>query len=304
MPSQGPGFDTMLMGVPGGAAPTTTTAYQQTPAGPPTLTGPYGTGDGPHDDGPRRRSAWTIPLVILIVILAVLLVVFLVNQIGHSSSTKSTPPAGASGGTSSSASSTPASASASAIVLDPSDYVGEQYSKVKAQLAAMNLTVVGDPLAATSSDVAGKVTKIDPTNTTTGGTVTVTYYGAATTPSAPTTAPTTASKTVTTGQAFTVSWPTYKCASGTGGALSGYTVRVAGAAANAGDIPLDAVQSTSVTAGSSAGTITISYSANCGPAETDGYSPTLKVTVKAPTAPTTTAPTTPTPATTETTATQ
>ena len=306
MPSQGPGFDTMLMGVPGAAAPATA-GYQQAPAGPPTLTGPYGTGDGPHDDGPRRRSAWTIPLVILIVILAVLLVVFLVSNLAGGK--KDTSSAGGSGSASASTSSSApvktASASSTPIVLDTSDYYGKQFTAVSATLAGMGLKVVGDPQTTSDADQAGKVTNIDPTTTTVGSAVTVTYYGAATTPQAPSSAPTTATKTVTTGQAFTISWPLYTCKSGTGGSLSGYTVKVSGAAATTGDVPLDTVQSTTITAGASAGSITIAYSANCGGVETPD-SKNLKVTVKAAAAtPTTPAPTaTDTPAPTDATATQ
>ncbi|GAA2750789.1 serine/threonine-protein kinase [Amnibacterium kyonggiense] len=281
MPSQSPGFDTMLMGVPGAGAPTgATAAYQQTPAGPPTVTGPYGTGDGPRDDGPRKRSAWTIPLIALIVVLALLLGWFLISNL---TSQKATP--GSSKPASSASSSAPsksASASASAISLDASKYYGRQYSAVKADLQQLGLQVEPDEQEATSSDVAGQVTKISPLETTSGSTVTVTYYGASTTPSAPKSAPTTASKTVAPGQTFTVNWPTYNCPAGSGGSLSGYTLRVAGAAADTGDTALDTVQSAPVTAGQNPGTITISYSANCGAVETAGYSPTLRVTVKAP----------------------
>lgn len=303
MPSQGPGFDTMLMGVPGGAAAaTTTSSYQQTPAGPPAVTGPYGHGDGPQDDGPRKRSAWTIPLIILIVVLAILLVVFLVNTLTASKDDpKDTTTAG--GGTSSSAPAKSSSASASAIVLDPDTYYDKQFTVVSAQLKALGLTVVGDPQTTTNADDAGKVTKIDPLSTTEGSTVTVTYWGAATTPAAPGTAPTTATRTVTTGQSFTISWNAYTCASGTGGSLSGYTVKVSGAAASTSDIPLDTATSTTITAGSSAGKITLVYSANCGAVETPN-SPKLVVTVKAPATATTPPPTTSTPSATDTTATQ
>jgi hypothetical protein len=294
LPSQGPGFDTMLMGVPGAAA-AATAAYQQSPVGPPTVTGPYGAGDGPHDDGPRRRSAWTIPLVILIVILAVLLVVFLVTTLTGG---KTSTPGGSAGTASRTSSSAPArssSASATPISLDPNDYYGKQFTTVSAKLQGMGLQVTGNPQTPTTAADAGKVTNIDPTSTTVGSTVTVTYFGAATTPAKPSSAPTTASKTVTTGQSFTISWPVYTCKSGTGGSLSGYTVKVSGAAATPGDMPLGTVQSTSITAGSSPGTITIVYSANCGAVETPD-SPPLKVTVTAPTTPTSTAPTTSTPA--------
>jgi eukaryotic-like serine/threonine-protein kinase len=301
MPSQAPGFDTMLMGVPGGAPATTTSSYQQSPVGPPAVTGPYGHGDGPQDDGPRKRSAWTIPLIILIVVLAILLVVFLVNTLGAKSTPKASTTAG--GGTSSSAPAQSASASSTPVVLEPDSYYGKQFTTVSAQLKALGLTVVGDPQTTTNADDAGKVTKIDPLTTSTGSTVTVTYWGAATTPTAPTSAPTTASKTVTAGATFTVTWSAYTCASGTGGSLSGYTVKVSGDSPNAGDIPMDTTRSTTITAGSTAGKITIAYSANCGAVETPD-SGNLIVTVKAPTTATTTPPTSSTPAATDTTGTQ
>jgi eukaryotic-like serine/threonine-protein kinase len=297
MPSQAPGFDTMLLGVPGGAATTTTAAYAA-PGGPPPLTGPYGTGDGPRDDGPRKRSAWTIPLIILIVLLAILLVVFLVNSNKGSSPGATTPPAAAS---SSSQPAPSASSSAAAIVLDPTDYVGKQYTVVRAQLVAKGLDVAPDEQDAPTADDAGEVTAIDPLTTTAGETVTVSYYGASATLEAPNAAPSSsAGKSVTTGQAFTVTWPSYTCAAGAGGSLSGWTVKLSGAAASTQDIPLDASpRSTTITAGASAGTITIRYSANCGQKETPN-SQALKITVTAPTvAPVTSSPAT-TPATVET----
>jgi serine/threonine-protein kinase len=297
LPSQAPGFDTMLMGVPGAAATSTTTAYPSTPPGPPTVTGPYGTGDGPHDDGPRKRSAWTIPLVILIVLLAVLLGAFLFTSLTANKSNPGSSTTPKSGGTSSSAAADP-SGSATPIVLDPSQYYDKQYTVVKAQLEALGLTVTPNQQPATAASDAGKVTLIDPLNTRSGDTVTVTYYGASTALEAPGVAPSSsAGKTVTPGQAFTITWPSYTCAAGGGGALSGWTVKLSGAAASTDDIPLDASpRSATITAGASAGTISIRYSANCGAAETPN-SPALKVTVKAPatTAPVVTPTPTPTP---------
>lgn len=283
MPSQAPGFDTMLLGVPGGTPTAATSAYPQPVEGPPTLTGPYGTGDGPRDDGPRKRSAWTIPLIILIVMLAVLLVVFLITTL---TSGKGTPGSTGTPSTTSSSASTSSSPSTSAtpIVLDPAQYYGKQYSVVKTQLEGMGLVVAGDQIPATSSSDSGKVTKIDPTTTTSGSTVTVTYYGTSTTPDAPSSAPTTSSKSVTAGQTFTVNWPVYTCKSGTGGSLSGYTLKLSGDAASPGDTPLGTVQSQQVQAGSSPGKMTIVYSANCGAVETPD-SPKLTVTVTAPATP-------------------
>ena len=293
LPSQEPGFDTMLMGVPSGAPTAATSAYPG-PAGPPTVTGPYGTGDGPQDDGPRKRSAWTIPLIILIAILAILLVVFLVNLLG-----KGSPGAGgssrpASGAASSSAPPRSSSAAPSSFTLNPDDYVGRQFATVQSELEAKGLKVDPDEQEATSADQSGKVTKVSPLEVESGDTVTVTYYGESNAPAKPTSPPTTASRTVASGQPFTVSWSAYRCASGTGGALSGYTVKPSGAVASTDEIPLGTETSTQITAatlapGAKNGTITITYSANCGANETPDSS-ALKVTVTAPPAPASSAP--------------
>jgi eukaryotic-like serine/threonine-protein kinase len=304
LPSQAPGFDTMLMGVPSGTPTSATTAYPRTaPVGPPTVTGPYGGGDGPQDDGPRKRSPWTIPLVILIVLLAILLVVFLVNTLGKGSQN-----AGASGdptsGRPASSAGPSSSAAAEPVTLNPDDYVGKQYATVKSQLEAKGLEVVGDEQEPTDASTSGQVTKVTPLSVPAGGTVTVTYFGQSSAPSAPTSAPTTSSRTVASGQQFTVSWSAYSCAAGTGGSLSGYTVKPSGAVASTDEIPLGSERSTTITAatlapGAKNGTITVRYSANCGANETPN-SPALKVTVTAPAAPASSAPPASTPVPTDT----
>jgi eukaryotic-like serine/threonine-protein kinase len=293
MPSQAPGFETTLMGVPTAAGPQTA-AYSPTTQGVPPVTGPYGGDDGPRDDGPRKRSPWTWPLVILIVILAIVLAFFLINQLTKGSG--DTPAATSKTDAASAAASPSTSASAGGtITLDSSDYVGKQYSAVKADLEDQGLVVDPDQQDATSSDDAGKVTQISPTGSVKAGdTVTVTYYGQVASLDAPgVAASSSVGKTVQPGQSFTVSWPSYSCPAGAG-SLSGWTVSVAGAATNAGSIPLDASpRSTSITAGGSAGTITVRYSAFCGQRDTP-LSPPLKITVQAPSTPTV-APTTPAP---------
>ncbi|RIX30065.1 serine/threonine protein kinase [Amnibacterium setariae] len=304
LPSQAPGFDTMLMGVPSGAPTSATTAYPRTaPVGPPTVTGPYGGGDGPQDDGPRKRSPWTIPLVILIVLLAILLVVFLVNNV-----LKGSQSTGASGdptsGRPASSAAPSSSAAAQPVTLNSDDYVGKQYATVKSQLEAKGLEVVGDEQEPTDSSTSGRVTKVTPLSVPAGGTVTVTYFGQSSAPSAPTSAPSTSSRTVASGQQFTVSWSAYSCAAGTGGSLSGYTVKPSGAVASTDEIPLGSERSTTITAatlapGAKNGTITVRYSANCGANETPD-SPPLKVTVTAPPAPASSAPPASTPVPTDT----
>lgn len=275
LPSQEPGFDTMLLGVP---AATTTSAYPASPAGPPTVTGPYGAGDGPQDDGPRRRSAWTVPLIILIVILAALLVVFLVSNLNSDrpdpGASSSSPPA------SSPAAASPPASTPVPIELNADDYIGEQYSAVRSQLIAKGLDVTGDEQPATNEEDAGKVTAIDPLTTTAGSTVTVTHYGEATALSKPPT-PTVSSKTVPAGGTFTVSWDLYSCPAGAD-PLSSYTVRVSGQE-DITDLGRTDT-STTVNAPLTPGKVTVNYIAYCGARDTP-VSNSVQVTVEAPETP-------------------
>ena len=284
MPSSSPGFDTMLMGVPtAGAA--TTTAYAATNQGPPTVTGPYGPGDGPLDDGPKRRSPWTWPLVALIVILALVLAAFLVSLLtrgsGAGAAPTTKPPASRSAPVQSS------SAPASDTVTVPNDLVGQQYSAVKAALQAKGLVVDPDEQPATSADDTGKVTEVAPTGEVNeGDTVTVTYYGEPadlTKPSA-LQGPSTASV----GVAFELTWDKYDgCTSGTGGGLSQYQFTVKGPAAESAGVGPTAPSPRKISiTPTGAGKITVSYQAFCADRNSPN-SPAKSVTVTAPAAPTT-----------------
>ncbi|WP_375387970.1 protein kinase, partial [uncultured Amnibacterium sp.] len=283
MPSQAPGFDTMLLGVPSTGTSATTAFPPQAQQGPAPVTGPYGTGDGPRDDGPRRRSPWTWPLVALIVILVVVLAVFLVPKLVGAGGSPTTPPK-----TPAASSSTPKDTptpTSSAITLNPSDYVDEQYTDVKSALEKLGLVVKGDSQEATSTDDAGKVTQISPSGPVTkGDTITVTYYGDVAKLSKPT--PLTGPSTAAVGIAFELSWSKYGgCTSGTGGGLSQYQINVTGPAAEAGDLKPTNPNDTSVSiTPTAAGTISVTYQAFCADRNSPS-SASKRVTVTAPPAP-------------------
>ena len=287
MPAQGAGFDTMLLGTSQAGAAGATTQVFPPAQQPSTLTGPYGTGNGPPDDGPRRRSPWTIPLVALIVLLAILLAVVLITQLTRNTDSPrntDTPQ-----NTSSSPSTSSSSASAKPFVLDPADYKGKQYTAVKSTLEGMDLVVNGDPQTPGSSSDPGKVTNVTPVNVTAGDTVTVTYFGPLTTLSAPYAL--SGPATVQAGQPFELTWKAYdKCPAGSGGGLSQYQVSVAGDAGQTGDLtPNDpGVESVTITAGASAGKITVTYAAYC--ADRDSPKTSKTITVTAPPAATPTTP--------------
>ena len=282
MPAGGAGFDTTLMGVPGGAAGAPTTAF---PPPRTAQTGAYpqaGDAGGPGGPEPRRRSPWTVPLIILIVILALVLGGFLITRAmsgpeasGPTRSTRTqsqTPAQSASPSTSTSA------------LIDASTYSGQPYRDVVSDLQDAHFTAVkavpGN--AASTSDDEGKVYAVSPQGNVDFDTpVTVTYYGPAASLKAPSSAPSASTTSVAPGQQFTVSWDSYSCPAGAG-ALSGWNVLISGAAASRDSIPLQAgTRSTTITAGTDPGTISVRYQAICGPKQSP-RSPSTRVTVEAP----------------------
>ena len=309
MPSGAPGFETTLMGVPGGAPTgTATAAFPPTRQQPPAVTGPYGPASGPDDGGHRRRSPWTWPLVILIVILAIVLAAVLIPRLVGSGTSKAAPPLKSPTG--SSAPSKPASPSASGATIVQSVYLNRPYRGVVAELEGLKAdldvtSTAGDP--AETADQEGLVSKVEPNGNVAPGTpVVVTYYGAVAALKPPGVAPSSSiGRTVPTNTAFTVSWPTYSCPAGAG-SLSSWTASVNGAVVSNGSQNLDSgVRQIQVTSADSAGTITVKYKAYCGARDTT-YSPSLKVTVQeqeAPSVEPSEPADTPTPGTTETPAT-
>jgi serine/threonine-protein kinase len=297
MPASAPGFETTLLGVPSGApagatAATTVAAPVTAPTSWAAATG------GPGEPPRRRRSPWTIPLIVLIVILAILLIAFLVNAFSGGTPAvqrSSSAPAAAQSSTPKSSATSSASVATTKIPIDENDYLGKPYRTVVAQLKALGLdaqAVRGG--AAPSEDKVETVSKVDPTGSLEAGDqIDVTYYTETATPDAPTAKPVVKDgNPVPAGSQITVTWAAYQnCPGGT--KVSGYSVNVAGSASPTGDQSVTG-NSISLTTGAE-GKIAVKYKVFCG-AKDSGYSPTLRVDIKDDTSQETPTPTpTPTP---------
>lgn len=290
LPTRAPGFETTLLGVPGGG--NGATGY----AGPPTAatTSAFPAGGDPEEPR-RRRSAWTWPLIALILLLVILAIVFAVSQFRGTPATTHSPTAPTS--------STPrASATASAtgsdtVAINQADYLGKPYAQVVADLKNLGIDAVaqkGDA-APTDADV-GNVYDLSQYGSVRKGTsIVVTYYGDTAVAQAPASAPvltSPSSQPVPANSSITVSWPVYN-ACPAGQSRTGYTVTVSGAASN-GDTPegRNATEITIPTGNPGSGPVKVKYKVYCG-AKDSPYSPTLTVPVAQPAS--SPAPTTPSP---------
>jgi eukaryotic-like serine/threonine-protein kinase len=281
MTSSAPGFETTLLGVPSGGATAATTVAAPVTA--PVRLGPGG--GGPDEPQRRKRSPWTIPLIVLIVILAILLISFLVNALSNSTpkaQTTTSAPAAAQSSTPKQSATPSASKSAATITVTASDYVGKPYKEVVAQLNALGLDargVAGD--AATSESKVETVSKLDPTGRLQkGDAIDVTYFTATATPDRPSSAPSVQGRTPVPGDAdITVTWPTYNsCPSGTD--LKGYSVSIAGSSSPVGDRSQVSNSITLHTGPAGSDPITVKYKVFCG-IKDSGYSPTLRIPIAA-----------------------
>jgi serine/threonine-protein kinase len=296
LPTQSPGFETTLLGVPAaGAAAGIGGAY----AGPPTAatTGQTALAGGPEEPR-RRRSPWTWPLIALILLLVILVIAWAVSQFAGSN-------AAARNSTSPSTSTRPsasASASASAtgsgsVAINEADYIGKPYAQVVSNLKGLGLDASpqkGDA-APTDGDVGNVYELSRSGNVPKGSSITVTYYDETATAQAPSSAPVLSdpsSQPVPANSSITVSWPAYN-ACPAGQSRSGYTVTVSGAASN-GDTAegRNATEITIPTGDAGSGPIKVKYKVYCG-SKDSAYSPTLSVPVEKPAS--TPAPTTPSP---------
>lgn len=281
LPAGGAGFDTTVMGVPGG-----TSATAAFPSQPSAETGPYSPRNGPDDDGPRRRSPWTIPLIVLILLLAIVLGTFLITNATSGSDPAPTETKTKTAAVSEPPKSSPAPTSAPTIVADT--YLGRPYQEVKSALGALGYTAVtaspGD--TASASHKEGDVYAVSPEGPVAADEpVTVTYYAPEAKLKAPTDAPTTdATQPVAAASVFMVSWPAPTgdaplCPAG-GGALKGWGVSVSGAASSDPDpLPVGTL-TTSITAGDpGSDPIVVRYRAFCGQRPTP-YSPKLTIAVE------------------------
>ena len=257
---------TRLLPSTGGAAGTALLATSETPT-------------------PRRRNAWTWPLIAIVALLAVALIAIIIVLLGKpggpggpSSNTPSvsSPPA------SKTPSSTP-TPTATSYNLKPSDYIGKTFDDVSATLTSMGFGIDRENgPAADSPSGNGKVSGINPYgNQPVGKTITVnvfTNYPGAVAPQTPTAA----GGAHNSGDTVAIGWTTYTGCP-TGYALSGYTFNLTNATFDTGSsnpFPKDATSANIVLG--SPGTAMVNYTATCGTgsgAFQSAVSGTLSITV-------------------------
>ncbi len=297
LPTQAPGFETTLLGVPAAGAAGLGAAY----AGPPTATT---TSTIPADGGPeeprRRRSPWTWPLIALILLLVIVAIAWAVSQFnGHNTAAHTSAPPSTSTRPSASASASASSTTDGTVTINEADYIGKPYAQVVSNLNGLGLdaTAQKGDAAPTDGDVGNVYELSRSGNVPKGSSITVTYYDETATAQAPSSAPVLSdpsSQPVPANSSITVTWPVYN-ACPAGQSRSGYTVTVSGAASN-GDTAegRNATEITIPTGNQGSGPIKVKYKVYCG-SKDSAYSPTLSVQVEqAASTPTPTAPT-PTP---------
>jgi serine/threonine-protein kinase len=296
LPTQSPGFETTLLGVPAAGAAGAGAAY----AGPPTATttSPFPADGGPEEPR-RRRSPWTWPLIALILLLVIVVIAWAVSQFaGSNTSAKHSTSPAASTRPSASASASASSTGSGNVTINEADYIGKPYAQVVSNLKGLGLDASpqkGDA-APTDGDVGNVYELSRSGNVPKGSSITVTYYDETATAQAPSSAPVLAdpsSQPVKANSTITVSWPVYN-ACPAGQSRSGYTVTVSGAASN-GDTAegRNASEITIPTGDAGSGPIKVKYKVYCG-SKDSAYSPTLSVQVEQPAS--SPAPTSPTPA--------
>jgi len=212
---------------------------------------------------PRRRNAWTWPLIAIVALLAVALIAIIIVLL-----VKPSGGGGPSNSPSHSASKTPSitpSPSATSFNLNPNDYIGKTFDEVSAALTAMGYGVDReDGPAADSPSGNGTVSGINPYgNQPVGKTITVkvfTDYPGAVPPQTPTAA----GGPHSSGDTVAIGWTTYTGCP-TGYALSGYTFNLSNATFAAGSSNPFAKDATSanIVLGSP-GPATVNYTATCG----------------------------------------
>jgi eukaryotic-like serine/threonine-protein kinase len=284
LPTQAPGFETTLLGVPAAGAAGVGAAN----AGPPTATT---TSTFPTDGGPeeprRRRSPWTWPLIALILLLVIVAIAWAVSQFtGSNTGTRSSTSPSASTRPSASASASASSTGSGTVTINEADYIGKPYAQVVSNLKSLGLDATpqkGDA-APTDGDVGNVYELSRSGNVPKGSSITVTYYNDTATAQAPSSAPVLSdpsSQPVPANSSITVSWPVYN-ACPAGQSRSGYTVTVSGAASN-GDTAegRNATEITIPTGNPGSGPIKVKYKVYCG-SKDSAYSPTLSVQVAKP----------------------
>lgn len=283
LPSQAPGFETTLLGVPGmggASAATATTAmpYGATQA----YTAEQAVAGGPPER--PRRSRWTIPLIALILLFAILISAFLVSAFSQHNKASTTAPTSKTAA-SAPTSHAPSSSTPTAITISADQYNGQTYQSAVADLKSKGLDARSAiAQAATTEDQVGKVKSVQPYATLNPGqVVTVYYYGPVANPPKPTAAPTSSAGTpVPANSTVPVTLPAYnQCPAGT--SFAGYQASVSGAAdaSNGTQTPPAGTNQLQVQAGAAGtGPIKVKYKVFCG-ARDSKYSSTLSIPVEA-----------------------
>lgn len=236
------------------------------------------------EEGKKKRSPWTWPLITLIALLAVILISALIALFNNGNTPAPEPTE-----TTQSATPTPtksktptptATPTPSTAAIVKADYVGKPLDQVTASLEALKMTVnqvKGNPAPDAAS--VGLVYDVNPTGpqVANGTTINVTYYSALPVAPAPTSTPTVADDTPAPGSSVQVSWSGYtQCPSGH--ALTGYTVFLDG-----GSPTTVSTTQASMIAPSAAGSQhQVTYVANCTGLEPSAASPAATFTVTAP----------------------
>jgi serine/threonine protein kinase len=269
----------MLPGGPGAAAAAAAAAREVYPP----------TGQLP---APRRRNAWTWPLIAIVAVLAVALIAIIIVLLIRPTDT---PVPTSSPSTSKTPSAPPSSSSPSpsptptAYDLNPADYVGLKYADATAKLQALNFGISqGTGPVATTPTQNGTVSRINPYgHQDVGSTITVYMYQDYVGPPAPTDAPTYDSTNPhppsSTAQ---IGWdsasPSYSGCP-TGFALSAYTVTITHAAfadnSQVKTFPASSAKSAAITLDASGTSPTVNYTVTCGTSLKSGSSPTLTIPV-------------------------
>jgi serine/threonine-protein kinase len=231
---------------------------------------------------PRRRNAWTWPLIAIVALLAVALIAIIIVQLIKPSSGGGSTPSSPISAPSKTPTITP-TPTATFYNLDPNDYVGKPFDDVSAALTEMGFGIdheVGPPADSPSGN--GTVSSINPYgNQPVGKTITVNVFADYPGAVAPQT-PTAAGGAHNSGDTVAIGWTAYTGCP-TGYALSGYTFTLTNATFAPGSSNPFAKDATSanIVLGSP-GTATVNYTASCGTgsgAFQSAVSGTLSITV-------------------------
>jgi len=222
---------------------------------------------------PRQRSPWTWPLIGLVAIAAVALIAVLISVLNPPSTPDPKPPAS----TSPSATAPSNTPTATPIIIDEEDIVGQTQAQVQGFLEGLGLQLeprVGRP--AESVDQVGLAYLVNPTGRVQkGAIIAVTFYAPIPSPSQTPTLAVTGGNTQTVNTKVNVTWSKYTgCPSGFD--VTGYQFTITNATAPDSPNPVDPNANTiELELPVTAGDVTIKYFAMCGGA---GNSPESAVT--------------------------